>query len=70
MESRNLIGTAILYDDIDRSKKLYRPVAPVYTRVLDRITSVSQSVLRKSEGHMESVQSSACMIFILISNNK
>ena len=54
-ESRNLIWTAIAYADIDRSKKLYRPVAPVYTRFLDRSISVSQSVSRNSEGQMESV---------------
>lgn len=35
---------------------MYRPVAPVYTRFLDRSISASQSVSRNSDGHMESVQ--------------
>ena len=47
---------------------MYRPVAPVYTRFLDRSISVSQSVSRNSEGHMESVQPIKCMLFILICN--
>ena len=47
---------------------MYRPVAPVYTRFLDRSTSATQSVSRNSEGHMESVQPIKCMLFILIFN--
>ena len=47
---------------------MYRPVAPVYTRFLDRSISVSQSVSRNSEGHMESVPPIKCMLFILICN--
>ena len=42
---------------------MYRPVVPVYTRFLD------WSILRNSEGHMESVQPIKYMICILICNN-
>jgi len=55
--------------DIDRSKNVYRPVAPVYTRFLDLSLSASQSISRNSEGHVESVQPIKCMPFILICNN-
>ena len=49
-------------------KTVHRPVAPVYTLFLDRSISATQSVLRNSEGHMESVQPIKCMLFILIFN--
>ena len=47
-ESRNLIGTAIWYADIDGPKTVYRPVAPVYTQFLHLSVSLN------SQGHMES----------------
>jgi hypothetical protein len=47
---------------------VYRPVAPVYTWFLDRSISATQSVSWNSEGHMESVQTIKCMLFILIFN--
>ena len=50
-------------------KTVYRPVAPVYTRFLNRSISATQSVSRNSEGHMEGVQPIKCMLFILIFNN-
>jgi len=49
---------------------MYRTVAPVYTRFLDRSISATQSVSRNSEGHMESVQQIKCMLFILIFNKQ
>jgi len=45
---------------------VYRPVAPVYTRFMDRSISAFKSISRNSEGHVESVQPIKCMIFILI----
>jgi hypothetical protein len=71
-ESRNLIGTAILYADIDGPKTMYRPVAPVYNTVFGPVLSsisASPSVSWNSESHMESVQPIKCMLFILICNN-
>jgi hypothetical protein len=43
-------------------KTVYRPVAPVNTRFLDRSVSATQSVMRNSEGRMASVHPIKCML--------
>ena len=47
---------------------MYRPVVPVYTRVLDQSISSFLSISRNSEGDVGNVQPIKCMIVILICN--
>ena len=51
------------------SKTAHRPVAPVDTQFTDRSISAIQSVMRNSEGHMESFQPIKYMLFIRIFNH-